>query len=285
MRQVGGMNEDQAARIAVCREKVYADIRDVRDRTGVPIRTLERLAAADAFRSMGLDRRQALWQVRAIKSEKPLPLFAHAGIGGQGEDPAVDLPPMPMPEHVVIDYQTTGLSLKAHPLSFLRAACRARGLLAAEDLCMQASEARIALAGVVLVRQRPGTAKGVVFVTLEDETGIANCVVWAKTMERYRRTIMGARLLLVQGRLQKHGSIIHIVAEHLTDWTYHLARLAEGDVPSVDVASFTHELPKKAGLAHADEVVRPVTNPDRWRQSPHRHPRNLRIMPKSRDFH
>ena len=279
LRQVSGMNEEQAARIAVCRDRPYADIRDVRDRAGIPVATLARLAAADAFRSMGLDRRQALWQVRAIKSEKPLPLFAHAEVSGQGEDPAVDLPQMPMPEHVVVDYQTMGLSLKAHPLSFLRGAYQARGILAAKELSRQVNDARVALAGVVLVRQRPGTAKGVVFITIEDETGIANCVVWADVMERYRRVLMGSRLLLIQGRLQKHGSIIHVVVEQMKDWTAHLVRLADGNVPPGG------GFPKKAALARADEVVRPVTDPDRWRQPPSRHPRNVRIMPKSRDFH
>ncbi|MEM9628559.1 MAG: error-prone DNA polymerase [Pseudomonadota bacterium] len=278
MRQVGGMNEEQAARITLCRDTPYVDIRDVRDRTGIPVATLARLAAADAFRSMGLDRRQALWQVRAIKSEKPLPLFAHADVSGQGEDPDVTLPAMPMPEHVVVDYQTTGLSLKAHPLSFLRDAYQARGILTTEKLSKHHHGDRVAVAGVVLVRQRPGTAKGVVFLTIEDETGIANCVVWAKTMEQYRRILMGARLLLVQGRLQKHGSIIHVVVDHMKDWTSHLARLADGSVPRGGVTP-------KIALARADEVARPITDPDRWRQSPQRHPRNVRIMPKSRDFH
>ncbi len=290
MRQVGGMNEEQAARIAVCRDGAYTNIRDLRDRTGIPVATLARLAAADAFRSMGLDRRQALWQVRAIKSEKPLPLFAHAEVSGQGEDPDVALPAMPMPEHVVVDYQTTGLSLKAHPLSFLRNTYQAWGILATEELSKHRHNDRVAVAGVVLVRQRPGTAKGVVFLTIEDETGIANCVVWAKTMESYRRILMGARLLLVRGRLQKHGSIIHVVVDHMKDWTSHLAHLAEGSVPRG--GSVPHggsvsrgDVTPKTALARADEVARPITNPDRWRQSPQRHPRNVRIMPKSRDFH
>ncbi len=273
MRQISGMNEEQAARIAVCRDGPYRDVRDIRDRAGIPIRTLERLAAADAFRSMGLDRRQALWQVRAIKSEKPLPLFAHTGVSGQGEDPDVDLPQMPMPEHVAVDYQTTGLSLKAHPLTFMRGTYQMHGILATRDLAKHGNNARVAVAGVVLVRQRPGTAKGVVFLTIEDETGIANCVVWAKIMERYRRVLMGARLVLIEGRLQKHGGIIHVVVEHMADWTHHLARLAEGG------------LPRKAVLARADEVAHPITDPNRWRQTLPRHPRNMRIMPKSRDFH
>ena len=273
MRQVSGMNEEQAARIAVCRDRPYTDIRDLRDRAGIPVATLLRLAAADAFRSMGLDRRQALWQVRAIKAEKPLPLFAQAQVSGQGDDPTVALPDMPLAEHVVADYQTTGLSLKAHPLSFMREAYQARGILATEELAKHRNNDYVAVAGVVLVRQRPGTAKGVVFITIEDETGIANCVVWAKTMERYRQVLMGSRLLLIQGRLQKHGQIIHVVVDHMKDWTVHLARLADGSIP------------KKTALAHADEVARPIADPNRWRQSPHRHPRNVRIMPKSRDFH
>ncbi|MGI9434582.1 MAG: error-prone DNA polymerase [Geminicoccaceae bacterium] len=279
MRQISGMNEAQAARLVLCRDQPYADIRDIRDRTGVPIATLTRLAAADGFRSLGLDRRQALWQVKALKSEKPLPLFAHAKareakVREDGEDPAVALPPMTLSEHVVVDYQTTNLSLKAHPLAFFRRACQARGILPTESLTGLENDARVALAGIVLVRQRPGTAKGVVFLTIEDETGIANCVVWAKTMERYRRVLMGARLVLIEGRLQKHGSIIHVVVEHMADWTHHLAALSDTD-----------GLPKKAALAHADEVARPITDPNRWRQQPHRHPRNVRIMPKSRDFH
>ncbi len=273
LRQVSGMNADQAARLVLCRDRPYVDVRDIRDRTGVPVTTLERLAAADAFRSMGLDRRHALWQVRAIKSAKPLPLFAYAKAREEGEDPAVALPEMSLAEHVVVDYQTTGLSLKAHPLTFLRRAYQARGILATEALAGLKNNARVAVAGVVLVRQRPGTAKGVVFLTIEDETGIANCVVWAKIMERYRQVLMGARLLLVQGRLQKHEKIIHVVADHMEDWTHHLARLAEdGAAP-------------KTSLARADEVKRPIINPDRWRPSPQRHPRNVRIMPKSRDFH
>ncbi|MGI9491219.1 MAG: error-prone DNA polymerase, partial [Geminicoccaceae bacterium] len=273
-RQISGMNEEQAARIAVCRDGIYADIRDVRDRAGIPVRTLERLAAADAFRSMGLDRRQALWQVRAIKSEKPLPLFAHAQVSGQGEDQEVILPPMPLPEHVVVDYQTTGLSLKAHPLTFMRGAYQARGIFSTSTLGERRNNDRVTVAGVVLVRQRPGTAKGVVFITIEDETGIANCVVWAKTLERYRRVLMGARLLLVEGRLQKHGSIIHVVVDHLKDWTHHLIALSDTDRRS-----------PKATLPHADETARPTPDPNHWRQQPHRHPRNVRIMPKSRDFH
>ncbi|MGI9419915.1 MAG: OB-fold nucleic acid binding domain-containing protein, partial [Geminicoccaceae bacterium] len=279
MRLVSGMNEGQAASIAVCREKPYADVRDIRDRAGIPVRTLERLAAADAFRSMGLDRRQALWQVRAIKAEKPLPLFARAEVSGQGDDPDVTLPAMPMPEHVVVDYQTTGLSLKAHPLAFMRGACQARGILSTVELAKCRHNDRVAVAGVVLVRQRPGTAKGVVFITIEDEAGIANCVVWSKVMERYRRVLMGSRLLLVQGRLQKHGSIIHVVVERLIDWTHHLARLADGNVPLAD------DIAPKSAPALADEAARPITDPHRWRQTPHRHPRNVRIVPRSRDFH
>ena len=273
LRQVSGISEAQAARITLCRDSLYTSIRDIRDRTSLPIATLERLAAADAFQSIDLDRRQALWQMRAIKSETPLPLFAYAEISGQGKDPVVDLPPMPMPEHMAVDYQTTGLSLKAHPLTFLRATCKMHGILANKDLTEHRHNAKVAVAGVVLMRQRPGTAKGVVFITIEDETGIANCVVWAKTMERYRRALMGARLLLIRGRLQKHGSIIHVVADHMEDWTRHLIRLADGGIP------------ERAALIRNDEHAPPITEPNRWRQQTRRHPRNLRIMPKSRDFH
>ena len=187
--------------------------------------TLEKLAAADAFRSLGLDRRQALWEVKALGSAEPLPLFTWSETREAGLEPAVALPAMPLSEHVVNDYQTLRLSLKAHPMSFLRAhlsqlhSRRAETARASRATSCAASKdgAYVSVAGVVLVRQRPGSAKGVVFMTIEDETGIANAVVWPKTLERFRKVVMGARLIVIHGRIQRHEDIVHVVSQRLED--------------------------------------------------------------------
>jgi error-prone DNA polymerase len=244
----------------------------------VRIATLERLAAADAFRSLGLDRRRALWQVRALPAAPQLPLFAYAQAREAGEEAAVRLPEMALGEHVVNDYQTLRLSLKAHPMALLRGTCEAARLIDAERLRHLPDGARVALAGVVLVRQRPGSAKGVVFMTLEDETGVANSVVWPKVLERYRKVVMAARLVLIRGRVQRHEDIIHIVAQQLEDRSAWLGQLTEDAI--------TMPVP----IANADEVVRPEPGSARVGATgghPRfaRHPREARIVPKSRDFH
>ena len=223
----------------------FGSIEDLRQRSGVPVATLERLAAADAFRSLGLDRRQALWDVRALPAALPLPLFGWAETREFGEEAAVALPAMPLSEHVVNDYQTLRLSLKAHPMSFLRSRFKADGVASCDDLRKLADGVHVSLAGVILVRQRPGTAKGVVFMTLEDETGVSNAVVWPQLLERYRKVVMGARLILIRGRVQRHENIIHLVAEYLEDRSAMLQSLAQ-DLPKLPIA-----------IANADEVLRP----------------------------
>ena len=300
LRQVDGLREDEVTKIMAVQRTTgsgqqailpaaccllpaatFCSIEDIRQRTRVQVATLERLAAADAFRSLGLDRRQALWEVRALPASLPLPLFSWAEAREMGEDEAVALPDMPLPEHVVNDYQTLRLSLKAHPMSFLRAQFTADGVAACNDLRKLPDGVRVSLAGVILVRQRPGTAKGVVFMTLEDESGVANAVVWPQMLERYRKVVMGARLILIRGRIQRHENIIHLVAEHLEDRSAWLQRLAE-DAPLMPVP-----------IANADEVLRPEpgsarsTNPEDSppRLPTHRHPRDARIIPRSRDFH
>src|SRR5690606_16208249 len=135
----------------------------------------------------------------------------------EGAEAEVRLPEMPLSEHVVNDYQTLRLSLKAHPMSFLRERCKAQAILSCDDIRNLRDGARVKVAGVVLVRQRPGTSKGVVFMTIEDETGIANAVVWPKMLERYRKVVMGARLIVIEGRIQRHEDIIHVVSTRLTD--------------------------------------------------------------------
>src|SRR6476620_6127832 len=228
----------------------FRDVRDLWRRSGVGRAPLERLAAADAFRSLGHDRRQALWEVRGLPTELPLPLFDHAAASEAGAEPQVTLPIMPLSEHVVNDYRTLRLSLKAHPMSFLRARIASEGILSCADLKRTRDGARVSVAGVVLVRQRPGSAAGVVFMTIEDETGVANSVIWPKVLERMRKVVMGARLVVVHGRIQRHEDIIHVVAERLEDRSDWLLLLdEEADSMSVPVAN-------------ADEVKRP--DPGSW---------------------
>src|SRR6476660_5043367 len=216
----------------------FSDVRDVWRRSGVGRATLERLAAADAFHSLGLDRRQVLWEVRGLPKELPLPLFDQAATSEAGVEPEVSLPVMPLSEHVVNDYRSLRLSLKAHPMSFLRARIASEGILSCADLKRSRDGAHVKIAGVVLVRQRPGSAAGVVFMTIEDETGVANLVIWPKVLERERRVVMGARLVVVLGRSQRHEDIVHVVAERLEDRSDWLRLLdEEADSISVPVAN------------------------------------------------
>ena len=298
-RQIDGMREDEARKVEGGRLQVtgdrertggatspvtyplspepYVSVHDLWQRARLSPATLERLAAADAFRSMGLDRRQALWEVKAIASTDTLPLFDWASTRETGEEESVELPPMPLCEHVVNDYQTLRLSLKAHPVSFLRDRLQAARVRSCAELRACKDGAPVAVAGVVLVRQRPGSAKGVVFMTIEDETGIANAVVWPNALERFRKVVMTARLILIRGRIQRHQDIIHVVSARLEDRSDWLGELTEA---AQDMA-----LP----IARADEVLRPEPGSARRPPAPEpatgRHPRAQRIIPKSRDFH
>ena len=175
--------------------KAYNSVRDLWLRSGLSSTVLERLADADAFRSLGLDRRQALWAVRGLDrvgDQDDLPLFASRP--GRDTEPDARLPPMPLGAHVVEDYRRLSLSLKAHPASFMRARLSARGILRSEALRSVKNGERVTVAGLVLVRQRPGTAGGVIFMTLEDETGVANIIVWPKVFERLRAIVLGSAL-------------------------------------------------------------------------------------------
>jgi error-prone DNA polymerase len=326
MRQVDGLREDDVKAIVSVRDGIppeflphlfapplaassipsavnlFRDVRDLWRRSGVGRATLERLAAADAFRSLGHDRRQALWEVRGLPKELPLPLFDHAQAAEAGAEPEVALPIMPLSEHVVNDYRTLRLSLKAHPMSFLRAAIVRENILSCADLKRTRDGARMSVAGVVLVRQRPGSAAGVVFMTIEDETGVANSVIWPKVLERMRKVVMGARLVVVHGRVQRHEDIIHVAAERLEDRSDWLRLLDEdGDSMSVPVANADEVRRPDPGswrappdeeqtplpVAPADHVKRPLASRERShpRWHPRRHPRAERIIPKSRDFH
>jgi error-prone DNA polymerase len=213
------------------RETGYVSIADLVRRAGLRRSTLRRLAQADALGSLNLDRRQGLWALGGV-DEEALPLFAHAPLRA-GEDAApivvpAALPALPVPQAVAEDYAATGLSLKRHPLAFLRASLAAQGYARAADLRTLPDGRRLRIAGLVLFRQRPGTAKGTIFMTIEDETGAANLIVWPKISERFRRAVYGAKLLACTGRLQREGQVIHLVAEGLEDRTAVLRRLHRG---------------------------------------------------------
>jgi error-prone DNA polymerase len=262
LRQVEGMRQDAGLRLMAARDAPFVDVGDVKTRARLDRGMIGKLAAADAFRSCGIDRRQALWQGKGLRDAPALALFDHAESAGEGEEPEVVLPAMAQAEHVVADYQTLRLSLKAHPMAFFRGSLRAQGFSSSHNLIHMAHGERVSLAGLVLVRQKPGSAKGVCFITLEDEDGVANLVIWPKLFEHYRGLIMSARLLVVHGRVQTDGRVIHVVADRLENKTARLDGL--GDTPM------------------ARSSTGPQPNPVGGGQ---RHPRDVRIIPKSRDFH
>jgi error-prone DNA polymerase len=227
LRQVKGFAQKDADALMAARGSGYRSAIDLLARSGLGRAVLTRLAEADAFRSLGLDRRRALWAVKGLRDEG-MPLFAGlAPEQRQGAEPPVRLPEMRLGEHIVSDYAFLELSLKAHPMALLRQSFAREGVVRAVELGTIDPGSLVTVAGLVLVRQRPGSASGVVFVTLEDETGIANLVVWPDTFEHFRADLMGATLMSCRGRLQREGLVIHVVAERLTDLSKRLARLKE----------------------------------------------------------
>ena len=281
LRQKGGKPKagDWSERIVAARaRRRFTSLEDFARDTALPKRALILLADADAFRSIGLDRRAALWAVRRLPDDVPLPLFEIAAAREQPDEQARPLPDMPLPEQVVADYQTIRLSLKGHPMEFLRPMFAREGVIACDGVCHDRDRRHVRCAGVVLVRQRPGSAKGVVFMTLEDETGIANIVVWPKVMERFRKEVMGARLILVEGYIQSSPEqVTHLVAQRLFDRSHDLINLASDSLHrkhAVPVGSALIEPLHDDRRQHPDNPARKI-----------RHPRNLRILPRSRDFH
>ena len=259
LRQVKGIGEDEAKALVATRGSGYESVRELWLKSGLSRGAVERLADADCFRSIGLDRRAALWQVRALDAKTAgdgLELFRAADARDPQSEPKVGLPKMPAGEHVIQDYRYLSLSLKNHPVAFVRDELRKAGLIANRDLETTPHGAFVRLAGLVVVRQRPGSAKGVVFMTLEDETGIANAIVWPKVMEAFRAVVMGARFVRVDGRVQKADGVTHIVACRLTDLTALMLQLSEGfAAPTQEDAA---GIGASAALANADEVRRPV---------------------------
>jgi error-prone DNA polymerase len=194
---------------------------------GVPQRALELLAEADAFASVGLTRREALWAVKGLRGEHRAPVQAPLLAGLPLFEERAALPKMGDPQEVAEDYRTTSLSLKDHPVTFYRPMLTRRGVITAEQLLTVPDGRKVSVAGLVLIRQRPGTAKGVVFVTLEDETGVANAVVWKDRFEADRNVVMTASFLVVHGRVQRAENVIHVVAEGFTDLSAHLSTLRD----------------------------------------------------------
>jgi len=244
-RQVKGLREDDMALLIKARHTGYASISQLSD-AGVPQAAIEKLTDADAFRSMKLDRREALWEVPAL-SDKPFGLFAGQP-SESSKEAQISLPFMTQAEHVVQDYAATGLSLKAHPVSFTREKLKLLHVTATANLPTLKDGDPIRVAGLVTVRQRPGTAKGVVFITIEDETGFANLVVWEKIFDKFRKEIVQSRLLMVEGKLQIEGEVIHVVVKRCFNLTKFLSGLTAAC--NEDVPVFT--------LSRADETTSPI---------------------------
>ncbi|MET3927779.1 error-prone DNA polymerase [Devosia sp. 2618] len=233
LRMVEGLPKKDSEKIVAQRGTGYTSVRDLWLRTGVPVASLEKLARADAFSSLGLNRREALWAVKGLigtYGADTLPLFENSGPVETALDQSADLPLMAPGEEVIHDYATMSLSLKGHPVQFLRPMLNARGTTRSANLDTVDPDVRIEVAGLVLVRQRPGTASGVIFVTLEDETGVANIVVWPKLFEndQLRKTLLSSRMLAIKGKVQREGLVIHVIAEDMVDLTPDLLELSHG---------------------------------------------------------
>jgi error-prone DNA polymerase len=281
-RQISGLSEDDGRKIEQMRGAGFDSIRDLWLRTGLSPSVLERLAEADAFRSLGLDRREALWAVRALRrsgDKDDLPLFARSAMPQL--EPDVKLPPMPLGEHVVEDYRHLQLSLKAHPVSFVRPDLTAQGIVRHEQLAAIASGRSVTVAGLVLVRQRPGSASGVIFMTLEDETAIANVIVWPKVFETFRPVVLGSRLVSVTGKLQNESGVIHVVADRLVDLSSLLRRLTT-DARVVETPTAGDEVKRSS-------APRPLRHPRReltgFLEKDPVFDETTQVMPKGRNFH
>jgi error-prone DNA polymerase len=262
LRQIDGFAENYARTVMEERGYGYPGFADFARRTALPIRALITLAEADAFRGFGLDRREGLWAVRRLPDDSPLPLFAHEGNGGatpeMGPESIAPLPRMPESQEVVADYQTLRLSLKGYPTQFLRPLFDAEQITSCAGLAALKDGDHARVAGVVLVRQRPGEGTAI-FITLSDETGVANLVLWESIFPRFRKEVMGSRLLLAEGKVQKSPEgVLHLMVENLIDRSADLGRL------------------------YADEPLLPTLTHSHDKRG---HPRNVRVLPPSRDFH
>ena len=258
-RQIDGFREDWASTLVRVRGNRFNAVVDVAKKAKLPKRALIILAEADSFQSIDKDRREILWAVRRLPDDKDLPLFTASYTEEQPDEEIAPLPVMPLSEHVVADYQMLRLSLKAHLMAFLRDLFRGEDVLTCAEINAAKNDTSASCAGIVLTRQMPGDS-GVVFVTLSDEKGVTNVVVWPRLVSLFRREIMGARLMVVEGKVQRgEGDVVHLVAEHIYDRSSELNRLSEDEQNAPSWGTQASSL--------------------------HRHPRNVRTVPKSRDFH
>jgi len=244
-RQVKGLRAEDMQLLISARIKMYSNIVEIR-KAGLSQSVLEKLADADAFNSMGLDRRMALWEI-STGNDHPVGLFG-GKISSPSSEENISLPPMRKSEHVVQDYAAMSLSLKAHPVQFVREKLEQLHILRTDDLKTHRNGDLVKVAGLVLVRQRPGTAAGICFITIEDETGCANLVVFENLFDQYRKEILQSRLLMVEGKLQVEGEVIHVIVQRCFDMTRLLRRLTE---------VINDELPILT-LARADETSIPA---------------------------
>ncbi|MGE3306957.1 MAG: OB-fold nucleic acid binding domain-containing protein, partial [Rhizobiaceae bacterium] len=287
-RQIKGLGKDRMEAFVRRREAGYTSVHDVWLRSGLDIGEIEKLAEGDAFRSLGLDRRQALWEVRALSRRRgtgQFPLLDRPRTDLLAHEEETRLPEMPLGEHVIHDYRSLGLSLKAHPVSFLRKRLERAGITPNAALPQVPNGRRVSVAGLVLVRQRPGKGNAI-FLTLEDEHSVANIIVWAKsTFERFRPVIMGGRFVRVTGKLQTESGVVHIVAETLEDltpWLIELsekARHIETHVPADEVRRGSQD-PRLRGSRLATQQKAAAQTRDMeelWRET-------REVMPKGRNF-
>ena len=265
LNRIDGFREEWAkALIAARQESALRDMEDLARRAGMPARALHLLADADALQSIGRSRREAGWDARRVPPAQ-LPLFAAQDLPELGREADPMLPAMPLAEEVAIDYQTHRLSLKGHPMQFLRGHFDRRGVIDCASVNGAKDGAKVKVAGVVLIRQRPGKGNAV-FITIEDESGIVNALLWARDMEKQRRAVMAARLMLIEGEVQRSKeNVVHLMVDRVTDASRALDWLQEQP------------------MMRGDEVTHPVHS--RPTPSPRRHPRDVRILPRSRDFH
>lgn len=292
-RNIKGLPKDRMEAFAERRGEGYDSVRDVWLRSGLDVDEIEKLAQADAFRSIGLDRRAALWAVKALggrSAVEMLPLFDQQNQPLRDLEPEVCLPAMPLSEHVIQDYRSLGLSLKAHPVSFLRHRLDSTGVTPNGRLPSVPNGRKITVAGLVLVRQRPGKGNAI-FLTLEDEGGIANIIIWHRKFERFRPIVMGSKFIRVSGKLQCESDVIHIVAEQMTDLTPWLADLSEA-ATSIEPYGPTDEVkrgidedrrttPKSTVIVAANRSFEAQATTDRINDLARD---TARIMPKGRNF-
>jgi error-prone DNA polymerase len=272
LREIKGLRQEDADRLVKARDGGYAAIRDIWRRAQLPPAVLERLAHADAFGSLGLSRRDALWTIKGL-SDAPLPLFDFAEAAtpqGHNLPPAdtgieedVTLPRMTMGENVIRDYRHKGHSSRPHPMLLLRPRMKAMNIVTSRDLLDIADGKKVRIAGIVQVRQRPGTASGVIFATIQDETGDAQAIIWPVVFDKFRTESLASKLMVIEGKLQKEGDIIHVVANRIIN-----ANEILGELGDIDLDTDFNV------LSRADEMKNP----------PRQVKEVLVALPDSRDF-